>query len=153
MSAQPDLTPAFRPMELADFPRIMTVEREVYPYPWTPGNFTDSIRAGYCCRIMECGGEMTGYGVLAMGAGEAHLLNLSVASAWQRQGLGNLLLRHFIGHARGSGAAVLLLEVRPSNVPARRLYAAAGFRQVGLRKGYYPAMAGREDALVLELPL
>jgi ribosomal-protein-alanine N-acetyltransferase len=94
-----------------------------------------------------------GYAVMMLGADEAHLLNLSVAAPYQRAGLGRRLLEHLIDVARGHGAHTLFLEVRPSNVAGRRLYARRGFAQVGRRKDYYPAAVGREDALILSLAL
>jgi ribosomal-protein-alanine N-acetyltransferase len=86
-------------------------------------------------------------------AGEAHLLNLSIAAARQRTGHGSGLLREAMALARRQGAKTLFLEVRPSNRAAQALYTRFGFRKVAVRRGYYPAHAGREDALVLTLPL
>jgi ribosomal-protein-alanine N-acetyltransferase len=88
-----------------------------------------------------------------LAAEEAHLLNLSIATACQRQGYGSLLLRRLCEVARGRGARLILLEVRPSNAAGLQLYARHGFQRAGLRREYYPAQAGREDALVLRLPL
>ncbi|HWQ39127.1 MAG TPA: ribosomal protein S18-alanine N-acetyltransferase [Burkholderiales bacterium] len=149
MSAQLDRVPRFRPMREADLDRIARIEREIYSHPWTRGNFADSIEAGYGCRVMECGGELIGYGVLMLGVQEAHLLNLSVAAPWQGKGYGRALLMHFIDLARRSEADHLFLEVRPSNGAARRLYADVGFREVSVRRGYYPASPGREDAILM----
>ena len=142
-----------RPMRTADIDAVMAVERDVYPFPWTAGNFRDSIRAGYSCWVCEIGVCLIGYGVMMVGAGEAHLLNLSVSRAWQGKGVGRRLLLHFMNVAREGGAAVMLLEVRPSNTAARRLYLRSGFREIGVRKNYYPAEKGREDALVMERAL
>jgi ribosomal-protein-alanine N-acetyltransferase len=96
---------------------------------------------------------MAGYAILMIGPEEAHLLNLSIASGWQRRGYASFLLRHLLGVARGHGAKSVFLEVRPSNLAARALYAGFGFSEVGRRRGYYPARGGREDAIVLALPL
>jgi [ribosomal protein S18]-alanine N-acetyltransferase len=153
MSARLDSVVQFRPMRPADLDRVMAIEPTLYSHPWTRGNFQDSISAGYVCRVIECEGAISGYGVLMIGAGEAHLLNLSVASAWQRRGLGSALLEHFVRAARDGAARQMLLEVRPSNVAARRLYADFGFRDLSLRRGYYPAERGREDAILMSLPL
>jgi ribosomal-protein-alanine N-acetyltransferase len=102
---------------------------------------------------MECAQEVVGYSIVALAAGEAHLLNLSIAPARQRRGLGRELLDHVIGCARESRAEKIFLEVRASNVPGRELYRKAGFREIGKRRGYYPGLHGREDAIVMELAL
>ncbi len=142
-----------RAMGEADLPAVMAIENAIYPFPWTQGNFRDSLAAGYRCRIYLRDGELIGYAVLMMAADEAHLLNLSIAAACQRQGYGSLLLRRLCEGARESGARLMFLEVRPSNIPALRLYERHGFRRLGLRRAYYPAQAGREDALVFGLTL
>jgi ribosomal-protein-alanine N-acetyltransferase len=153
MSAQLDTLPEFRPMRTADLDRVMEVEPALYSHPWTRGNFDDSLTAGYSCWVVECGGALAGYGVLMIGVREAHLLNLSVATAWQRRGFGRMLLEHFVHIARGSDAAQMFLEVRPSNVAARRLYVEFGFREVTVRRGYYPSGRGREDAILMGIAL
>jgi ribosomal-protein-alanine N-acetyltransferase len=142
-----------RPMTADDLPAVMAIETAIYAFPWTPGNFRDSLVAGYSCWICTHKGEPIGYAVLMLASDEAHLLNLSIAAACQRRGHGSLLLRRLCEIARGRGARLIFLEVRPSNVAALRLYERNGFQQRGLRREYYPAPAGREDALVLGLPL
>ena len=144
---------ALRPMRSADFEQVVAIERTIYTHPWTLGNFRDSLQAGYSCWVMERGGAMVGYGVLMIGVAEAHLLNLSIAREWQRQGLGRELLQHFIELARQLEAERLFLEVRPSNASARGLYARAGFRELYVRRGYYPAAGGREDAILMGMDL
>lgn len=137
----------------ADLDTVVAIEQAIYPHPWTRGNFSDSLEAGYHCWIAECGGEIAGYCVAATGADEAHLLNLSVAAPWQRRGIGREVLGFVLQLARESGANRILLEVRPSNEAARALYLAAGFTEVATRRSYYPAGDEREDAIVLELRL
>ena len=153
MSAQLDVLPRYRCMTGADVDAVVAIEEAIYPHPWTRGNFSDSLAASYHCWIAECGGEMAGYTVVAIAAGEAHLLNLSVASPWQRRGIGREMLNFVLRLARESGAGRILLEVRPSNSAARALYAAAGFAEIATRRDYYPADKSREDAIVLELAL
>ncbi|HEY7656222.1 MAG TPA: ribosomal protein S18-alanine N-acetyltransferase [Burkholderiales bacterium] len=153
MSAQLDMLPRYRRMTAADLDGVVAIEEAIYPHPWTRGNFSDSLAADYDCWIVECGGEQAGYCVVMIAAGEAHLLNLSVAGPWQRRGLGREILGFVLQLARRRGAQRILLEVRPSNQAARALYAAAGFTEVATRQGYYPAGAGREDAIVLQLQL
>lgn len=140
-------------MTEADLPEVAAIERAIYSHPWTPGNFADSLRAGYDCRTWRMRGELIGYFVLMSAAGEAHLLNLSVAGAHQRRGHGAALLREATRIAKSRGAHAIFLEVRPSNQVGQRLYTRFGFRRVGVRRDYYPAASGREDALVLSLAL
>ncbi len=142
-----------RAMVEADLPAVLAIENAIYAFPWTPGNFRDSLAAGYSCSAYVRDGELIGYAVVMLAADEAHLLNLSIAAAWQRQGHGSQLLHRVCACARGSGARLVFLEVRPSNLAALRLYQRHGFQRVGLRREYYPDQSGREDALILSLPL
>jgi len=153
MSAVLKELPELAPMREADLAEVMAIESVIYSHPWTRGNFTDSLRAGYACRTWRLAGELLGYFVLMAAAGEAHLLNLSVASRRQRRGHGGALLDEAARLARALGARHLFLEVRPSNRAAQALYTRFGFREVAVRRGYYPAYGGREDALVLSLAL
>lgn len=142
-----------RPMSPDDVASVARIEGEICAYPWTLGNFADSLHAGYSCWVNDFGDGIASYGVLMVAAGEAQLLNLGVATAWQGRGLGQEMLGHLTGVARSHRAEVLLLEVRESNHVARRLYDRHGFRQLAIRRRYYPSPQGREDAVVMELPL
>jgi ribosomal-protein-alanine N-acetyltransferase len=153
MSAVLKEPPRLEAMRPPDLDEVMAIESAIYSHPWTRGNFADSLRAGYECRVLRLGGELLAYFVLMAAAGEAHLLNLSVAARRQRSGHGSAMLGEAMALARRLGARNLFLEVRPSNAPAQALYTRAGFRKVGVRRAYYPAHFGREDALVLTLPL
>lgn len=143
----------FRSMTEADLLQIMEIERRAYPYPWTPGILRDCLRVGYACWVYEVDAVIHAYGVMSVAAGEAHILNLCVRTESQGQGLGGKMLTQLIALARRHGADTLLLEVRPSNLSALRLYQRQGFNEVGTRKNYYPAEQGREDALILALAL
>ena len=153
MSALLDNLPRYRRMTAGDLDAVAAIERKIYPYPWTRGNFSDSLIAGYHCWIMECAGEIAGYSVVMIAAGEAHLLNLGIAGEWQRRGLGREMLGFVIQLARELLAHKIYLEVRPSNSAGRRLYAGAGFSEIATRRGYYPAQRDREDAVIMELEL
>ena len=141
----------FRPLVESDLDTVMVLERDLYEHPWTPGNFRDSLTAGYSCWAMLGEHDLVGYAVLMLGVGEAHLLNLSIARGAQRLGHGTRLLHHLIGVTRRYDAKRLFLEVRPSNFAGRALYAQNGFFEVGERRDYYPTAGGREDAIVLSL--
>lgn len=149
LSAQVEI----RPLGHGDIEEMLAVEQRVYPFPWTRGNFVDSVAAGYSVWGCRVAGELIGYSVVMVAADEAHLLNLSVDAKRQGMGFGARLLRHAMRSARLGGATLLLLEVRPSNAKALALYQRFGFEQIGVRRDYYAAAAGREDALVLQLSL
>lgn len=153
MSALPGFELGYRAMRQEDLARVSEIERRIYSHPWTQGNFADSLAAGYHCIVLEVYGCVVGYGILAVAAGEAHLLNISIDASWQGKGLGRALLLHHIDLARNLAARILLLEVRPSNGVARALYETIGFERIAVRRGYYPAAEGREDALLLLLNL
>lgn len=153
MSALLRESPAFRPMGRSDLDAVFAVEQEVYPFPWTRGNFSDSLQAGYSCWVCEMDRVLAGYGVMMLAAGEAHLLNVAVSAKWQGRGMGHRLMRHLIGVARQYHAEFMFLEVRPSNLPARHLYGDLGFSEIAVRKNYYPACKGREDAIIMGMSL
>jgi ribosomal-protein-alanine N-acetyltransferase len=139
----------YRPMREADLDRIAAIERDLYTHPWTRGNFADSLVAGHSCWVVDFDEVLIAYGVLMVGVGEAHLLNISVSREAQGRGLGGRLLEFFEGRSREFGAHAMLLEVRRSNDPARRLYMKAGFHELAVRRNYYPATTGREDAILM----
>jgi ribosomal-protein-alanine N-acetyltransferase len=141
------------PMTLADIDEVLDIEFYVYDFPWSRGNFADSLSSGYTCRICRVGEDLVGYLVFMKVVDEAHVLNIGVAKRWQGRGFGARLLRHAMEEARQNGALTFMLEVRPSNAAALALYQNFGFRQIGVRRAYYPAVKGREDALVLSHPL
>lgn len=150
MSAVPRYrTARARPMRETDLSRVMELELVNYPFPWTEGIMRDCLSVGYSCWVMEADHAVVGYAILSVAAGEAHVLNLSIAPTHQGQGLGRLLMQHLLQTARGHGADTVFLEVRPSNRAAVHLYESMGFNQVGLRNGYYPSAKGREDAVIM----
>ena len=144
---------SLRPMREDDLDLVMAIEREAYPFPWTRGIFRDCLRADYPAWIHEAGGEAIGYAVISLAAGEAHILNLCTAPAAQGRGHDRRLLRHVLRMARGRGAQRVFLEVRPSNEHAIALYHGEGFNEIGRRPRYYPAIGGREDAIVMAMEL
>jgi ribosomal-protein-alanine N-acetyltransferase len=138
------------PMEASQLPRIVDIERRAYEFPWSENIFRDCLKAGYSGWVAVDGdGAIAGYAVTSMAVGEMHVLNLCVDPAYQRSGLGRRLLEHLLTLAFAANATIVLLEVRKSNKAAIALYEKYGFKRLGVRKGYYPAHNGREDALVL----
>jgi ribosomal-protein-alanine N-acetyltransferase len=142
-----------RPMAESDVPDVVSTERASYQFPWSEGIFRDCLRVGYVCRVVIVESRVVGYGVMSVGAGEAHILNLCVREANRCQGIGRRLLSYLIERGAAAGMNEAFLEVRPSNTAAIRLYQSLGFEQVGMRRGYYQSVGGREDAAVLKLPL
>jgi ribosomal-protein-alanine N-acetyltransferase len=143
----------FRAMTPVDVAAVGALERAAYPFPWSEGIFRDCIRVGYLCRVAELDGEVVAYGIVATGAGEAHILNLCVRDDLRGRGVGRQMLSLLLDRVREAGVGDAFLEVRPTNKLAISLYQSVGFVQVGVRRGYYQAAQGREDALVLKLTL
>lgn len=141
--------PEIRPMHDLDVPVVVAIERASYQFPWSEGIFRDCLRVGYVCRVVEVGEEIAGYGIMSIGAGEAHVLNVCVREEYRGRGVARKMLLYLIDRARNAGMYEAFLEVRPSNTTAARLYHSLGFEQVGMRRGYYQSATGREDAAVL----
>ena len=151
----PDVTaPLARvPMHLAHLPAVLAIEQAVYPFPWTHGNFVDSLAAGHHAQVLRTAdGAIAGYCVAMSGVQEMHLLNLTISPPWQGRGHARALLDALVAQCRREGSDAFWLEVRPSNLRARSIYRRYGFAEIGVRRGYYPAGAGqREDACVMRL--
>ena len=145
----------FAPMRPADLPAVEAIERQIYAYPWSLANFGDSLDSGYqCWLVRNATAALAGYFLVMLAPDEAHLLNITVAPLWQGRGLARLMLERIRVIARSHAVPAVLLEVRPSNPHALAVYRHVGFRQIGVRKRYYPAAdAQREDAIVMRLDL
>ena len=141
----------FAKLEEPQLRQVAAIESRVYAFPWSLGNFRDSLYSGYDCIGAWQGDELIGYAVTMATLEEIHLLNLAVRDDWQGNGAGAAILQHLIDEAAPTKCEVIYLEVRPTNLAALRLYEKFGFRQLGLRRDYYPAVTGREDALFLGL--
>lgn len=141
--------PRLRPMQEADVSAVLEIERAAYEFPWTRAIFRDCLRVGYICFVYEGVRGLLGHGIMSLAAGECHLLNICIHPQCQRRGLGRALVAYLLELARLRQATVALLEVRMSNRAAYNLYIKMGFDEVGMRKAYYPARSGREDAIIL----
>jgi ribosomal-protein-alanine N-acetyltransferase len=143
------------PMNSAHLDTVMAIEAASYAFPWSRGNFVDSLASGYVAQVLyDDSGQILGYLVAMAGVDEMHLLNITIAPPHQRQGHARFMLEALIALCRTRHAQQLWLEVRESNARARAIYQKRGFVHVGVRKGYYPAPHGRrEDAVVMSLQL
>jgi [ribosomal protein S18]-alanine N-acetyltransferase len=146
---KPRLELEFVPMREMDIDAVAAAEQGAYAFPWTRGNFVDSLQAGHSSWVCRRADQLVGYAILMMAVDEAQVLNITVLPALQRQGLGSQLLVHLFGVARGHGATRMLLEVRPGNSAGLALYRRFLFDEIGRRRGYYPGHEGREDAIVM----
>jgi [ribosomal protein S18]-alanine N-acetyltransferase len=140
-------------MHELDVPVIAAIEKAAYQFPWSEGIFRDCLRVGYVCRVIDIDGDLGGYGIMSLGAAEAHILNVCIRDVFRSRGFARKILLYLLERARGAGMQEAFLEVRPSNLAAARLYYSLGFELVGVRRGYYQATVGREDASVLRLVL
>lgn len=150
MSHEP---PVFQPMTADDLAAVSALEASLQAFPWSQENFADSLAQGHVAEVCRIGDELIGFSVVMAVLDEAHLLDIGVARACQGQGLGARLLQRAIERARSDGATRMLLEVRAANETAIGFYRRFGFAQIGLRRGYYPATIGREDALAFDKDL
>ena len=145
-----------RPIRLSDLDALMAIEVRAYSHPWTRGNFIDSLASDYWLQgLCDEAGRLWAYVVAAPGVDEAHLLNITVCPGCEGRGWARRLLAALCDWAQARSWRQIWLEVRASNARARSLYERFGFRHVGVRKGYYPAVQGREDAdvMCLDLPV
>lgn len=139
-----------RDMTEDDLDAVLAIERTVQAHPWTRGNFSDALRSNYLCKVYASQvGERVGYALMMLAVDEAELLNITIAAAQQRKGLGGKLLGEMLALAARHEMRRMVLEVRASNAAARALYRATGFADIGLRRDYYAAVGGREDAILM----
>jgi len=144
---------SYRLMQADDVSAVFAIDEDIYPFPWTEGIFSDCIKTGHLCIVNEIENEIISYGIVGMIVDEAHILNLSVRADFQGRGLGRELLVYLLSLIERAKATRALLEVRESNQIALKLYKSLQFEEIGVRKGYYPADNGREDAIVLAKPI
>ena len=150
MSVANDLVLAeMRPMQEEDIESVMEIEVASYTSPWKENIYHDCLKVGYGCWVMEYAQKVVGYGIMSAAVGEAHILNICIREDFRRYGLGRMLLNHLLELSRDHKASTVFLEVRTSNLGAYRLYEEEGFSEVGLRRNYYPAINGREDAIIM----
>lgn len=145
--------PHIRSMELADVSAVFAVEQAGYDFPWSKTLFEQAVESTKYCAVLEVDDQIIGHGIVSYVVGEAELLNICVHPDQQGKGFARFLMDHLIGHATEKDNHEMFLEVRESNSPARHLYEKLGFNEIGKRKNYYPGKSGREDAILMALPL
>ncbi len=139
-----------RDMTMADVDEVISIEQQVYSHPWTRGMFVNTLTHGNVCKVYAAEKQIVGYAVLLATLDEVQLLNISIARKFHRQGLGEKLLAEILAFTRENYFTRMILEVRRSNLAAYAMYHKAGFSDIGVRRGYYPAENNREDAIVME---
>ena len=148
-----NLSAIIRPMSEADVPAVIAVENAAYEHPWTENIFRDCLKVAYYCCVLENDDGVIGHGVMSAAVGECHLLNICIHPDYQRQGYGQQLVDYLLNLAYHARVRIAYLEVRVSNLAAKSLYLKRGFREIGIRKNYYPGEGEREDALILVLDM
>lgn len=143
----------YRTMTSDDLPAIVAIESAVHAYPWKHGHFADALKAGNATLVLEADREVIGYAIIMIVLDEANLLNISIAKRYQRQGFGRQLLQQVVALSQSKQCKDLFLEVRESNLPAIALYESMGFNEMSIRRNYYPAQDGREDAVLMGLAI
>jgi ribosomal-protein-alanine N-acetyltransferase len=143
-----------RDMQAQDIATVFSIEQDANQFPWDKKSFEDSLKPGYQSWVFyEKSDEIVGYAIVQRVLDEAHLLNICVKPSAQGRGLGKAIIQHVIDHANSISAVIILLEVRRSNERAQQLYLQSGFNEMSVRKGYYPAKDGREDAILMAMDL
>ncbi len=145
--------PFIRPMQMEDVPFVYAIEQQGYDFPWSKNLFEQAVKSTKYCAVLEVDSKIVGYGILSYVVGEAELLNICIAPNHQGKGLAGVLLEHLIDHATEQDNHEMYLEVRVTNAPAIALYERIGFNEIGRRKNYYPTKNGKEDAILMALPL
>jgi len=143
----------FQVMTEADLDDILAIENVSHTHPWSIGIFQDCLRVGYYSPMLKSGEEIIAYGVMSIAVEEAHIFNVCVSSEYRGKGFGLQMMEHLLKVAKEKSAKSVFLEVRPSNEVAIQLYNKIGFLEVGIRKDYYPAKKGREDALIFAMDI
>jgi len=143
----------FREMTLADIPYVRAIEREGYDFPWSDSLFEQAVKSTKYCVVALEHETIVGYAILSYVVGEAELINICIAPSAQGKGYAKALLEHVIDHATQKDNQDMYLEVRVTNAPAIHIYEQAGFNEIGRRKNYYATKAGKEDAILMALPL
>ncbi|MFY0642349.1 MAG: ribosomal protein S18-alanine N-acetyltransferase [Bermanella sp.] len=143
----------FRPMTLDDIEAVFRIEKQAYDFPWSKTLFEQAIKSSKYCVVAQCETQIVGYGILSYVVGEAELLNICIDKSQQGKGYAKLLLNHLVEHAAQKDNHEMYLEVRVTNGPAIHIYEQTGFNEIGRRKNYYPTKAGKEDAILMALPL
>ncbi len=145
--------PVITDLGMEDIDAMLAIEQRAYAIPWSRGNLSDSLRQGHVGLACRLEGQLMGYAFMMQVMDEMHLLNLTIDPLWQGRGWGKQLLEAAKSRARALGCTQILLEVRHGNTRALKLYRESGFKQIGVRQQYYPALHGREDAVVMRSPL
>lgn len=144
---------SIRPMTVADLDTVIQIEEAAHSFPWTRGILADCLSVGYESWVLQQEEQIVAFAFMQVAAGQSHILNIAVMPTHQRQGIGRTLLQFLLKLAKEKQVEMMLLEVRRSNTAAIVLYETFGFNEIGIRKDYYPAVKGKEDAIMFALDL
>jgi len=149
MVARPPLKLVVEVMRLEDLGEVQRIEQASFTTPWPENAYRSELVTNRLASylVARIGGRIVAYGGMWLMVDEAHITTFAVHPAWRRQRIGERLLLAFLDLARDRHAREATLEVRLSNLAARRLYEKYGFRPVGLRPRYYSD--NNEDALIM----
>ncbi|WP_436893345.1 ribosomal protein S18-alanine N-acetyltransferase [Siccibacter turicensis] len=137
----------------SDLATAYAIEKRSHAFPWSEKTFASNQGERYLNLRLEVDGQLAAFAITQVVLDEATLFNIAVDPAYQRRGLGRALLEHLITQLEQRDVFTLWLEVRASNAPAIALYESLGFNEATVRRNYYPTADGREDAIVMALPL
>ncbi len=137
----------------ADLTRAFEIEQASHAFPWSEKTLATNQGERYLNLKLEQQGKMVGFAIVQTVLDEATLFNIAIDPAHQRQGLGRILLEEILSQLEARDVFTLWLEVRASNRGAISLYESLGFNEVSIRRNYYPAASGREDAIIMALPI
>lgn len=146
----PDSDYHVRLLTKADLEQVCAIEKKAYTIPWTDKIHAECIESGYPSLVLEQGGAIVGYVIFNYLYDECHLMNIVTDPGFQGLGVASQLISAMYEKAKESGMVKVILEVRASNEVAIGFYHKQGFTEIGLRKQYYKAVDGHEDALVME---
>ena len=134
----------------SDLPAAFQIEKRAHAFPWSEHTFASNQGERYLNYQLTVEGRMAAFAITQV---EATLFNIAVDPDFERRGLGKALLEHLIDELEKRGVLTLWLEVRASNVAAIALYESLGFNEATIRRNYYPTADGREDAIIMALPI
>ena len=148
-SLQNSLVVSYINMEEKHIKDILCIENNSYGYPWSEKIFNDCLKNNYLCRVLVLDNVLIGFLISSIIQDECHIMNLCVDAKYRGSGYGRLILNKLHDEIATISCKTVFLECRPSNISAMNLYESEGYNEIGVRRNYYPAPNGYEDAVML----